>query len=183
MLCKDVWNKNGVWNDGNVYEGYISELGFCEFDVDQGSYIGKSDVTMTECRDKCDTALGCVTTDLISGQDTDFEGGPGGWTCYDRENGNPHDNCVTQNGYESSSMHIHAMCLSTQGGITQTFPTTNGLSYKLTFLAQAGEWDGVDTDVVYVMIENSSETHWIQFSVEPGGWENIGVAFTAYGDR
>jgi len=50
-------------------------------------------------------------------------------------------------------MHLHGgPCTAKQGGITQTFATTSGVRYKLEFLAYAGTWDGVDTDVVEVLV-------------------------------
>eukprot|EP00494_Astrolonche_serrata_P029026 UN29293 len=123
----------------------------------------------------------CQSSALISGQDSDFEGGMAGWTCYDDGNGFPHGNCHVNLNYQghTSSGHIHGNCDHTQGGIEQTFQTTSGTFYNLRFLAHAGHVDGVDD--VYVRIVNSDVSSLIKFEVNHGSWEVIEIFFMANG--
>ena len=83
----------------------------------------------------------------------------------------------------SGTAHLHGSCHGgTQGGIQQTFSTTALTSYTLTFSAFAGLWDGADTDYLEVMIENSDQSEWVQFSVAQDEWEGIAHRFIAYND-
>ena len=121
---------------------------------------------------------------MITGQASNFEGGMGGWTCYDRGTGRAHGNCHTHINYEgrSSVAHSHGDCPNTQGGISQTFATTARTSYKLIFVAFAGTWDGTDTDDFYIRVSNSNADEWVQMSVDHGAWNKVEHAFVADGE-
>ena len=124
-----------------------------------------------------------MSTDIISGDSSNFETSMGGWGCYDRGTGTTQGNCHLHTNYNgrSSVAHIHGGCTGSQGGITQTFATLSGVTYKLNFLAFAGTWDGVDTDVVEVLVSNSDSSSWSQYSVTASAWNSIDHSFTASG--
>jgi len=155
----------------------------------------ESDVTITiwsdinHCIDvdeiELEVCTDCVTTDLISGQARDFEGGMGGWSCYSNPDSSVgQGNCHTHANYNgrTSVAHIHGGCTGSQGGIQQTFATTYGNSYTLKLLAFAGTWDGTDTDDFYIKVENSDQAEWVQYSVEHSTWAEASLAFKAYGE-
>jgi len=127
----------------------------------------------------------CELTDIISGDSSNFQGGFGGWQSYDKRTGSPHGDCEvnTESVHfgQKATAHIHGNCLETQGGIQQTFATEAGITYTLKFLAYAGEWDGKDTDEVWIKIENSEKELWAKYSVGPGKWRSISHMFTATG--
>jgi hypothetical protein len=124
----------------------------------------------------------CRETTLITGQATDFEGGMGGWGCYDNGNA-PHGNCHTHENYNgrSSVAHIHGSCTGTQGGIQQTFETAAGTSYHLLFVAFAGTWDGTDTDDLHIKVSNSDKDDCVSYSIAHGQWANVDHRFRASG--
>jgi len=136
-----------------------------------------------------DKSEACSDTGLISGIESTCEGctlwGLGSWSCYDRGNGNVHGTCHTEEnvgGMAGMTFHLHGNCHGgTQGGIRQTFATTAGVEYKLTFLAIAGAWDGVDTD--YFEISTNGGSSWTQYAAPPNhlghSWLNMEHTFTA----
>ena len=50
-----------------------------------------------------------------------------------------------------TTAHLHGFCYRSAGGMTQRFATVPGRTYRLSFDAYSGSWDGNDTDVVQVM--------------------------------
>lgn len=123
--------------------------------------------------------MSCELTNLISGDASDFENGLGNWNCYDRTGSN-HGQCHIHhhtNG-RTATMHIHGGCSGSQGGIQQTFETIIGTTYRLKFVAFAGNWDGEDTDTFYVSVDSFS---WQEFSHDYGEWGDFEMTFTAKG--
>merc|ERR1719158_2790876 len=144
---------------------------------------------MNHCIDvdeiELEVCTNCVTTDLISGQARDFEGGMGGWSCYSNPDSSVgQGNCHTHSNYNgrSSVAHIHGGCTGSQGGIQQNFATESSSTYTLKLLAFAGTWDGTDTDDFFIKVDNSDQSSWVPFSVAHGDWEESSLTFTANGE-
>jgi len=197
----------GTWDGTDIDDFYVKVEGsdnsiWTQFSVAHGAwdnvelaFVASGPVTITiwsdanHCIDvdeiELEVCTDCVTTDVISGQSRDFEGGMGGWSCYSNpDSGSTQGNCHTHTNYNdrSSVAHIHGGCTGSQGGIQQTFATDSGSTYNLKFLAFAGTWDGADTDDFYIKVENSDQVDWAQFSVEHGEWDSVSHSFTASGD-
>lgn len=107
----------------------------------------------------------------------------GGWSCYDRGNGNPHGNCHTHSNYNghTTTFHIHGSCHGgTQGGIRQSFSTTANTQYTLEQQCYAGAWDG-GSDTDYLEISTDGGSSWTRYGCAPGAWQTINHQFTASG--
>ena len=91
-------------------------------------------------------------TDLISGQDRDFEGGGGGWSCYSNpDSDSDHGDCQLGEERTEDSQHYYG-----RTSITHLRDCGwNDLHVKaIGRLAVAGSWDGVDTDVLQIKMKN-----------------------------
>jgi hypothetical protein len=198
----------GTWDGTDTDDVYVKVEGsdqssWVQFSVAHGAWdtvdhsfnAEESDVTITiwsdanHCIDvdeiELEVCTDCVTTDLISGQARDFEGGMGSWSCYSNPDAAAgHGNCHVHTDYNgrSSVAHIHGSCTGTQGGIQQTFATESYTMYTLKLLAYAGTWDGTDTDDFHIKVDNSDQSDWVQFSVEHSTWQEASLTFTAYGE-
>eukprot|EP00493_Phyllostaurus_siculus_P019035 UN19336 len=59
------------------------------------------------------------------------------------------------------------------------FSVSSGSTYNLKFLAFAGTWDGTDTDDLFVKVEGSDQSSWVQYSVAHGAWDTVDLSFYA----
>jgi hypothetical protein len=163
MIAGNSWNV-GVDQHHEVQDGANHyQLITHNFVATSTSHTLKIYAAHTQCIDVDDISIAdsrcfpsiCGTNPVTNGN---FQNGKIGWSEYNHS--------PRRNGYHNHNFggittgHLHGYCPSTGGGIQQSIGGffEVGQTYRITFKAWSGSWDGHDTDYVQTMIAGNSWT-------------------------